>query len=121
MSPIMGPSKFVTAGNASQLSDGDSACVVMEAEAAAKHGAPLLGAFRGFAVAGCKSDEMGTGPAFAVPKLLERNGLRIDDIDLWELDEAFASQSIYCQKSWEFPTNGSTSMAVRSPSVTLSA
>lgn len=103
LSAVMGSDKFVTAGNASQLSDGASACVVMDAEAAAKHGAPVLGAFRGFAVAGCEPDEMGIGPVFAVPKLLERNGLKVDDIDLWELNEAFASQSIFCQERLGIP------------------
>src|SRR4051812_26124548 len=80
---------YVTAGNASQLSDGASACVVMSAEEAARRGLEPLGTFIGFAVAGCEPDEMGIGPVFAVPKLLERQGLAIDDIDLWELNEAF--------------------------------
>jgi acetyl-CoA C-acetyltransferase len=85
----------VTAGNASQLSDGASVCVVMSAKEAARRGLTPLGAFRGFAVAGCEPDEMGIGPVFAVPKLLERHGLSVDDIDLWELNEAFAVQVIY--------------------------
>jgi acetyl-CoA C-acetyltransferase len=88
---------YVTAGNASQLSDGASACVVMSASAAEKRGAKPLGRFIGFAVAGCEPDEMGIGPVFAVPKLLEKHGLSVDDIDLWELNEAFASQTLYCR------------------------
>ncbi len=87
----------VTAGNASQLSDGASACVVMEREFAAARGLDVLGTFRAFAVAGCAPEEMGIGPALAVPKLLERTGLTVDDIDLWELNEAFASQTLYCR------------------------
>jgi acetyl-CoA acetyltransferase family protein len=96
LDPVMGPDKFVTAGNASQLSDGASACVVMEADMAAAAGAKPLGALRGFAVAGCEPDEMGIGPVFAIPKLLKQTGLSMDDIDLWELNEAFASQALYC-------------------------
>jgi acetyl-CoA acetyltransferase family protein len=88
---------YVTAGNASQLSDGASACVVMAADEAERRGLEPLGTFIGFAVAGCEPDEMGIGPVFAVPKLLERQGLAIDDIDLWELNEAFASQCLYCR------------------------
>ncbi len=88
--------KYITAGNASQFSDGAAACVVMDAEVAAKRGLKPLGIFRGFAVAGCEPDEMGIGPVFAVPRLLERHGLKADDIDLWELNEAFACQVIYC-------------------------
>ncbi|MEO0816361.1 MAG: acetyl-CoA C-acyltransferase [Pseudomonadota bacterium] len=87
--------KYVTAGNASQLSDGAAAVVVMEAEEAAKRGIEPLGRFMGFNVAGCDPDEMGIGPVFAVPRLLERHGLKVDDIDLWELNEAFASQCLY--------------------------
>lgn len=87
----------VTAGNASQLSDGASACLVMDAKRAEKKGLEPLGIFRGLAVAGCEPDEMGIGPVFAVPRLLERNGLKVDDIDLWELNEAFAVQAIYCR------------------------
>ena len=97
LTPVRGEGQFVTAGNASQLSDGAAALVVMEAETAAREGATPLGAFRGFAVAGCEPDEMGIGPVFAVPRLLERAGLSIDDIDLWELNEAFASQALYCR------------------------
>ncbi len=88
---------FVTAGNASQLSDGASASVVMEAKQAERRGLQPLGIYRGMAVAGCEPDEMGIGPVFAVPKLLERNGLKIDDIGLWELNEAFAVQALYCR------------------------
>jgi len=95
--------KFITAGNASQLSDGASACVVMEAKAAEKRGFQALGTFRGFAVAGCEPDEMGIGPVFAVPKLLARHGLKIGDIDLWELNEAFASQVLYCRDRLGIP------------------
>jgi acetyl-CoA C-acetyltransferase len=87
----------ITAGNASQLSDGASACVVMEASDAARRGLEPLGYYRGMAVAGCPPDEMGIGPVFAVPKLLERFNLTIDDIDLWELNEAFAVQVVYCR------------------------
>ena len=88
--------KYITAGNASQFSDGASACVIMGEDVAAKKGLKPLGIFRGFAVAGCEPDEMGIGPVFAVPRLLERHGLKVDDIDLWELNEAFASQVLYC-------------------------
>lgn len=87
----------VTAGNASQLSDGASACVVMSDREAARRGLQPLGVFRGFAVAGCEPDEMGIGPVFAVPKLLERAGLSVGDVGLWELNEAFAVQAIYCR------------------------
>jgi acetyl-CoA C-acetyltransferase len=88
--------KYITAGNASQFSDGASACVVMEAGEASKRGLKPLGIFRGFAVCGCEPDEMGIGPVFAVPRLLERHGLKASDIDIWELNEAFASQVLYC-------------------------
>lgn len=88
--------KYITAGNASQFADGASAAVVMEAGEAAKRGIKALGVFRGFAVAGCEPDEMGVGPVFAVPRLLQRHGLKVSDIDLWELNEAFASQVLYC-------------------------
>lgn len=103
LAPVMGDGKFVTAGNASQLSDGASACVMMEAKEAERLGLTPLGAFRGMAVAGCEPDEMGIGPVFAVPKLLKRFGLTVDDIDLWELNEAFASQAIYCQQQLGIP------------------
>jgi acetyl-CoA C-acetyltransferase len=88
---------YVTAGNASQLSDGASACVLMEASLAKKRGLQPLGIYRGLAVAGCEPDEMGIGPVFAVPKLLKQHGLKIGDIDLWELNEAFAVQALYCR------------------------
>jgi acetyl-CoA C-acetyltransferase len=88
--------KFITAGNASQFADGASACVVMSADAAAKRNLKPLGIFKGFAVAGVEPDEMGIGPVVAVPRLLSRHGLTVADIDLWELNEAFASQTLYC-------------------------
>ena len=97
LQPVKGPDKFVTAGNASQLSDGAAAVVVMEAKEAERRGLQPMGAFKGWAVAGCEPDEMGIGPVFAIPRLLERQGLKIDDIDLWELNEAFASQCLYCR------------------------
>jgi acetyl-CoA C-acetyltransferase/acetyl-CoA acyltransferase len=103
LKPVMGEDKFVTAGNASQLSDGASACVLMEAKEAERLGLQPLGVFRGLAVAGCEPDEMGIGPVFAVPKLLARHGLTVDDIGLWELNEAFASQAIYCQQTLGIP------------------
>lgn len=93
----------ITAGNASQLSDGASVCVLMEAKLAEKRGLQPLGIYRGLAVAGCEPDEMGIGPVFAVPRLLERNGLSMDDIDLWELNEAFAVQTIYCRDQLGIP------------------
>ncbi len=95
LKPVRGEGNFVTAGNASQLSDGAAAVVVMERKEAEKRGADVLGVFRGFAVAGCEPDEMGVGPVFAVPRLLARHGLKVQDIDLWELNEAFASQCLY--------------------------
>ncbi|RZM32669.1 MAG: acetyl-CoA C-acyltransferase [Sphingomonas sp.] len=95
--PVMGPDMNITAGNASQLSDGASACVVMEAGVAAQRGLKPLGRYVGMAVAGTKPDEMGIGPIYAVPKLLKRFGLSMDDIGLWELNEAFAVQVLYCQ------------------------
>lgn len=91
------PGGVVTAGNASQFSDGASACVVMNAAVAEREGLQPMGIFRGFAVAGCEPDEMGIGPVFAVPKLLKQAGLKVGDIDLWELNEAFAVQVIYCR------------------------
>lgn len=91
------PGGVIAAGNASQFSDGSSACVVMDAKLAEKRGIQPLGIFRGFAVAGCEPDEMGIGPVFAVPRLLERAGLKVSDIGLWELNEAFAVQVIYCR------------------------
>jgi acetyl-CoA C-acetyltransferase len=95
LEPVKGPGKWVTAGNASQLSDGAAALVLMEAKDAERRGLEPLGAFKGWAVAGCQPDEMGIGPVFAIPRLLQRHGLKIDDIDLWELNEAFASQCLY--------------------------
>ncbi|HEY2538921.1 MAG TPA: acetyl-CoA C-acyltransferase [Stellaceae bacterium] len=89
--------RFITAGNASQLSDGASASLLMEAAEAERRGLEPLGAYRGMAVAGCAPDEMGIGPVFAVPKLLQQHGLRVDDIGLWELNEAFAVQALYCR------------------------
>ncbi|MEZ5507880.1 MAG: acetyl-CoA C-acyltransferase [Gammaproteobacteria bacterium] len=89
--------RFITAGNASQLSDGAAASLLMDSKLAEKLGLNPLGAYRGMAVAGCKADEMGIGPVFAVPKLLKRHGLKVDDIGLWELNEAFACQVIYCR------------------------
>ncbi|HSJ78162.1 MAG TPA: acetyl-CoA C-acyltransferase [Erythrobacter sp.] len=97
LKPVTGPDGTVTAGNASQLSDGASACVVMDAELAEWRGLEPLARFRGFAIAGCAPDEMGIGPVFAVPKLLARHGLSVGDIDLWELNEAFAVQVLYCR------------------------
>ncbi|MCA8104842.1 MULTISPECIES: acetyl-CoA C-acyltransferase [Burkholderia] len=97
------PGGVITAGNASQFSDGASACVVMSAAAAQREGLQPLGAFRGFAVAGCEPDEMGIGPVFAVPKLLKQAGLTVDDIGLWELNEAFAVQVLYCRDTLGIP------------------
>ena len=95
--PVMGEDKTITAGNASQLSDGASALVLMERRHAERRGLEPLGVYRGMAVAGCEPDEMGIGPVFAVPRLLDRHGLTSDDIDLWELNEAFAVQVLYCR------------------------
>jgi len=97
------PGGVIAAGNASQFSDGAAACVVMSAAEASRRGAKPLGIFRGFAVAGCEPDEMGIGPAFAVPKLLARAGLKVEDIGLWELNEAFAVQVIYCRDKLGIP------------------
>jgi acetyl-CoA C-acetyltransferase len=99
------PGGVVTAGNASQFSDGASACVVMDAKLAEKRNLKPLGIFRGFAVAGCEPDEMGIGPVYAIPRLLERAGLEIDDIGLWELNEAFAVQVIYCRDKLGIPND----------------
>jgi acetyl-CoA C-acetyltransferase len=96
LQPVVGPDGMITAGNASQLSDGASACVIMEAGLAAQRGLKPLGRYIGMAVAGTEPDEMGIGPVFAVPKLLQRFGLTNDDIGLWELNEAFAVQVLYC-------------------------
>jgi len=95
---VIAEGKHVTAGNASQLSDGASAQVVMDLATAQKEGLPVLGLYRGFQVAGCGADEMGIGPVFAIPKLLARAGLKLDDIGLFEINEAFASQAVYCQE-----------------------
>ncbi|HEX5513919.1 MAG TPA: acetyl-CoA C-acyltransferase [Gammaproteobacteria bacterium] len=103
LQPVRGPEWFITAGNASQLSDGASVCVVMDSKFAEKNNIEPMGIFRGFAVAGCEPDEMGIGPVYAIPRLLERNGLKMDDIDLWELNEAFASQVLYCRDKLGIP------------------
>lgn len=97
--------RFITAGNASQLSDGASACVIMEAGEAVHRGLQPLGAYRGMAVAGCEPDEMGIGPVYAVPKLLKQHGLTIDDIGIWELNEAFAVQVLYCRDRLGIPND----------------
>jgi acetyl-CoA C-acetyltransferase len=101
LEPVRGAGNFVTAGNASQLSDGSAALVLMEESEAERRGLEPLGLFKGFAVAGCNPDEMGIGPVFAVPRLLKRHGLKVSDIDLWELNEAFASQCLYCRDKLE--------------------
>ncbi len=103
LEPVAGPNGTVTAGNASQLSDGASACVVMDQRLAEQRNLSPLGIYRGMAVVGCEPDEMGIGPVFAVPALLERQGLRVDDIDLWELNEAFAVQVVYCRDRLDLP------------------
>jgi len=103
LKPVTGEKGFITAGNASQLSDGASACIVMDARVAERKGLQPLGTFRGLAVAGCEPDEMGIGPVFAVPRLLDRFGLTMDDVDLWELNEAFAVQVIYCRDRLGIP------------------
>ena len=101
--PVRGEDKCITAGNASQLSDGAAACVVMDGKLASQRGLDPLGTYRGLVVAGCEPDEMGIGPVFAVPKLLKRHGLKPDDIDLWELNEAFAVQVVYCRERLGLP------------------
>ena len=103
LQPVMGPDKWITAGNASQLSDGASAAVVMSDAEAARRGLKPLGIYKGLVVAGCEPDEMGIGPVYAVPKLLKRFGLKMDDIDLWELNEAFAVQVLYCRDKLGIP------------------
>lgn len=103
LQPVRGPGKVITAGNASQLSDGASACVVMESKLAEKKGLQPLGIYRGMAVAGCEPDEMGIGPIYAIPKLLQRFGLKMGDIGLWELNEAFAVQVLYCRDKLGIP------------------
>jgi acetyl-CoA C-acetyltransferase len=103
LQPVKGQDAYVTAGNASQLSDGAAAVVVMDGREAERRGLQPLGVFRGFQVAGCEPEEMGIGPVFAVPKLLKRHGLTVDDIDIWELNEAFASQVVYCRDRLGIP------------------
>jgi len=103
LKPVLGEDKTITAGNASQLSDGASACVVMDSKLAEQRNIEPLGTFRGLAVSGLEPDEMGIGPALAVPRLLERNNLKMDDIDLWELNEAFAVQVLYCRDKLGIP------------------
>ncbi len=103
LKPVRGEDQFITAGNASQLSDGAAAVVLMSDREAERRGLEPLGTFRGLAVAGCEPDEMGIGPVFAVPRLLQRQGLTMDDIDLWELNEAFAVQVIYCRDRLGIP------------------
>ena len=97
------PGGVITAGNASQFSDGSSACVVMNAKLAERRGIQPMGVFRGFAIAGCEPDEMGIGPVFAVPRLLERAGVKVEDVGLWELNEAFACQVLYCRDKLGIP------------------
>ena len=105
LKPVMGEDCFITAGNASQLSDGASACVVMDSKLAEQRNIEPLGIYRGLVVAGCEPDEMGIGPVFAVPKLLKRHGLKMDDIGLWELNEAFAVQVLYCRDKLGIPND----------------
>jgi acetyl-CoA C-acetyltransferase/acetyl-CoA acyltransferase len=105
LNPVLGPETHITAGNASQLSDGSSACIVMDASVAEKKGLEPLGRYIGMAVAGTEPDEMGIGPVFAVPKLLDRFGLKTDDIGLWELNEAFAVQVLYCRDKLGIPND----------------
>ena len=105
LNPVMGEEAFITAGNASQLSDGASACVVMNSKKAERLGIEPLGIFKGMAVSGLEPDEMGIGPIYAVPKLLKKAGLKMDDIDLWELNEAFAVQVIYCRDKLGIPND----------------
>ena len=99
----MGENAFITAGNASQLSDGASACIVMNAKKAEQSNLTPLGYFRGMAVSGLEPDEMGIGPIYAIPKLLKRHNLKVEDIDLWELNEAFAVQVLYCRNKLGIP------------------
>jgi acetyl-CoA C-acetyltransferase len=103
LKPVRGDDQFITAGNASQLSDGASACVLMSDTEAARQNVKPMGIVREFAVAGCEPDEMGIGPVFAIPRLLKRAGLKMDDIGLWELNEAFASQVLYCRDKLGIP------------------
>jgi acetyl-CoA C-acetyltransferase len=103
LAPVRGPDFTITAGNASQLSDGASACVLVEAKLAEQRDLPVLGIYKGFAVAGCEPDEMEIGPVYAVPKLLKNAGLKVENIDLWELNEAFAVQVVYCRDRLGIP------------------
>jgi acetyl-CoA C-acetyltransferase len=103
LKPVMGEGNFITAGNASQLSDGASAAVLMSDKEAQKRGLKPLGIYRGFEVVGCEPDEMGIGPVFAVPKLLKKHGLKVEDIGIWELNEAFAVQVVYCRDKLGIP------------------
>jgi acetyl-CoA C-acetyltransferase len=103
LKPVMGEGNFITAGNASQLSDGASVSVLMSDKEAQKRGLKPLGIYRGFEVAGCEPDEMGIGPVFAVPKLLKKHGLKVEDIGIWELNEAFAVQVVYCRDKLGIP------------------
>lgn len=103
LKPVMGEGNFITAGNASQLSDGASACVLMSDKEAQKRGLAPLGVYRGFEVVGCEPDEMGIGPVFAIPKLLKKHGLKVEDIGIWELNEAFAVQVVYCRDKLGIP------------------
>jgi len=105
LNPVMGPGMNITAGNASQLSDGSSASVLMEAKLAEQRGLQPLGRYVGMAVAGTEPDEMGIGPVFAIPKLLKQTGLKMDDIGLWELNEAFAVQVLYCRDTLGIPND----------------
>jgi len=105
LQPVLGPGTHITAGNASQLSDGSSACVIMDSSVAEKRGIEPLGRYIGMAVAGTEPDEMGIGPVFAVPKLLEKFGLKMEDIGLWELNEAFAVQVLYCRDKLGIPND----------------
>ncbi len=105
LKPVRGEGNFITAGNASQLSDGASVSVVASEQYAARHGLTPMGIYRGFAVVGLEPDEMGIGPVYAVPRLLKRHGLSVDDIDLWELNEAFAVQVVYCRDKLGIPAD----------------
>ena len=105
LQPVLGPGTSITAGNASQLSDGSSACIIMDADLASKRGIEPLGRYVGMTVAGTEPDEMGIGPVFAIPKLLDRFGLKMDDIGLWELNEAFAVQVLYCRDKLGIPND----------------
>jgi acetyl-CoA C-acetyltransferase len=105
LKPVDGDDKFITAGNASQLSDGAAACVLMDRQAAEQQGQPPLGIYRGLTIVGCDPREMGVGPVYAVPRLLERFGLRIGDIGVWELNEAFASQVLHCRDRLGIPND----------------